>query len=41
MLTPFANHVRTFNGQTWFNDLVSPVTVLPNVIVLGMALTVH
>lgn len=41
MLTPYANHVRTFNGQTWFNDLVSPVTVLPNAILLGMALTVH
>jgi hypothetical protein len=41
MLTPYANYVYTFNGESWFNDIVSPVTVLPNAILLGMALTVH
>jgi hypothetical protein len=41
MVTPYASHVRTFNGQTWFDDIVSPVTVLPNAILLGMAFTVH
>lgn len=41
LLTPYAQYVRTFGGQSWFNGVVSPVTVLPNAIQVGMGLTLH
>jgi hypothetical protein len=41
MLTPYVNYVRTFNAETYFNGVVSPVVVLPNAIQFGTALTIH
>jgi hypothetical protein len=41
MLTPYVNYVRTFNAETYFNGVVSPVAVLPNAIQFGSALTIH
>jgi len=41
MLTPYANYVRSFGGQSWINGVVSPVVVTPNAIQLGTSLTLH
>lgn len=40
-LTAYANYIRTFAGETWFNGVVSPVVVTPDAIQFGSALTIH
>jgi hypothetical protein len=41
MITPYANYVWSFSGETWVNQIVSPVVALPNAVQVGVALTVH
>jgi len=31
---------ESFQGETWFNDVVSPEAVIPNLVPFGAALTV-
>lgn len=38
-LTPQVTYIRTFGAGTWFNGVLSPETVTPNAIQLGVALT--
>jgi hypothetical protein len=41
MLTAYANYLRTFSGVTSFNDVSSPIAVMPNALQFGTALTFH
>lgn len=41
IVTPYANFVRSFGGETDINGIVSPVAVQPNALQFGVALTVH
>ncbi len=40
-LTPYATYIRTFDTQTWVDNLESPVPLSPNAFQFGVALTVH
>jgi hypothetical protein len=41
MVTPYANVIWTFYGETTFNGFVSPEAVFPNALQVGAALTIH